>query len=170
MEKQLIDNHGRPINYLRLAVTDRCNLRCFYCMPAEGIDYVPKDDLMSYEEMIRLVRLGMAMGINKVRITGGEPFVRKEMIEFLEQLGAMKGLSLHLTTNGTLTHQYIDRLQKLGIQSVNLSLDTLDRARFHEITRRDELPRVMDTLNALLDLNIKVKVNAVVMKDKNIDD
>ncbi|MCB0662428.1 MAG: GTP 3',8-cyclase MoaA [Saprospiraceae bacterium] len=170
MVQQLIDNHGRPIHYLRLAVTDRCNLRCFYCMPAEGIDYVPKGDLMSYEEMHRLVRLGMEMGINKVRITGGEPFVRKDMIEFLEELGAMSGLSLNLTTNGTLTHHYIDRLEKLGIASVNLSLDTLDRQRFHEITRRDELPQVMETLEALLERNIRVKINAVVMKDKNIDD
>lgn len=170
MKKQLIDNHGRPIHYLRLAVTDRCNLRCFYCMPAEGIDYVPKGDLMSYEEMQRLVQLGMEMGINKVRITGGEPFVRKEMIEFMETLGAMDGLSLHLTTNGTLTHQYISRLKKLGIQSVNLSLDTLDRERFLQITRRDELPGVLETLSALLEQDIKVKVNAVVMKDQNIED
>ncbi|MEZ5058102.1 MAG: GTP 3',8-cyclase MoaA, partial [Saprospiraceae bacterium] len=167
---QLTDNHGRPIQYLRLAVTDRCNLRCFYCMPAEGIDYVPKGDLMSYEEMERLVKLGVDMGIRKVRITGGEPFVRKDMIEFLERLGQIPGLSLNLTTNGTLTHQYIDRLKNLGISSVNLSLDTIDRQRFFEITRRDELPNVMQTFQALLDAEIQVKVNAVVMKDKNIED
>ncbi|MEZ4950686.1 MAG: radical SAM protein [Saprospiraceae bacterium] len=117
-----------------------------------------------------LVQAGCGHGHSrKGKITGGEPFVRKDMIEFLERLGQIPGLSLNLTTNGTLTHQYIDR-QNLGISSVNLSLDTIDRQRFFEITRRDELPNVMQTFQALLDAEIQVKVNAVVMKDKNIED
>ncbi|MEX2336832.1 MAG: radical SAM protein, partial [Fulvivirga sp.] len=135
----LIDNFGRPITYLRLAVTDRCNLRCFYCMPAEGINYLPKKELLTYEEMEQLVAIACQLGVNKVRITGGEPFVRKDMISFLERLSNIPGLdALHITTNGVLTAPYIGKLKKLKIASVNLSLDTLDRERFLRITRRDE--------------------------------
>ena len=135
----LYDNHGRQINYVRLAVTDRCNLRCFYCMPEEGIQYVPQKELMSYEEMERVVRLLASMGIEKVRITGGEPFVRREMLQFIQRLHRVEGLrQIHLTTNGTLTAPIIPEFKKVGIKSVNLSLDSLDKERFFQITRRDE--------------------------------
>ena len=127
----LYDNHGRPINYLRLAVTDRCNLRCFYCMPEEGIDYLPRKELLTYEEMERTIRLMVEMGINKVRITGGEPFLRKGMMDFLERLLQIDGLQkLNITTNGTLTAGLIPKLKSIGVTSVNLSLDTLDPQRF----------------------------------------
>jgi len=168
---QLIDNHGRPISYVRLAVTDRCNLRCFYCMPAEGIDYVPRPHLLSYEEMERLVRLLAAHGVDKVRITGGEPFVRKGMIDFLERLVEIPGVNkVNITTNGVLTGPLVPRLKEMGIHSVNLSLDSLDRKRFHEITRRDELPKVMECLHALMDSGIKTKINAVIMDGRNTED
>lgn len=167
----LYDNHGRRINYLRLAVTDRCNLRCFYCMPEEGIKYASKQALLTYEEMLRLVELLVQMGIEKVRITGGEPFVRKDMLVFLKMLSEIKGLKeIHLTTNGTLTRPLIADLKKIRIKSINLSLDSVNRARFYEITRRDVFEEVMLCLEALVAANIPTKINAVVMDGKNIED
>ena len=167
----LFDNHNRPINYLRLAVTDRCNLRCFYCMPEEGIDWLARKDLMSYEEMLRICSLVIKMGIEKIRITGGEPFVRKDIMPFLSALSKLEGLKeLTITTNGVLTAPHVPELKKLGIRSVNLSLDTIDRNRFFAITRRDELPQVLETMDQLLRHGIDVKLNAVVMKGKNTDD
>lgn len=168
---ELKDNHGRTINYVRLAVTDRCNLRCFYCMPEEGIQYVKKDELLSFEEMERLMRIMVPMGIHKVRITGGEPFVRKEMMDFLRVLSKMPGLDkISITTNGTVTAPLVGELKNLGIHSVNLSLDTLDKHRFFQITRRDLYDEVMATLWALLDSGIKTRINAVVMEGQNIED
>lgn len=167
----LVDNHGRPINYLRLAVTDRCNLRCFYCMPEDGIRYLPKKDLLTFEEITRLISIMAAMGVTKVRLTGGEPFVRNDLMKLIRNIVEIQGIrDVHLTTNGVLTAQHIPELKKLGIASVNLSLDTLDRQRFHDITRRDEFEPVMETLRLLIDHGIPVKINAVVMEGKNIDD
>ena len=167
----LRDNHGRVVNYLRLAVTDRCNLRCFYCMPEEGNNWLAREELLSYEEMLRLCTLMIGMGIEKIRITGGEPFVRKDIMPFLTALSNVKGLKeLNLTTNGTLTAPLVPELKKIGIKSVNLSLDTLDANRFFMITHRDELDKVMSTLHALLAHDIEVKINAVVMDGKNTMD
>ncbi len=167
----LFDNHGRKLNYMRLAVTDRCNLRCFYCMPEKGIDYVDRKDLLSYEEMMRLSRIMVGMGISKVRITGGEPFVRRDFMPFLRELSRLDGLDeIHITTNGTLTLPHIEELKELGIAGVNLSLDTTDRKRFEQITRRDRLPEVMETLYALIDSGIPTKVNMVVMDKHNTMD
>jgi molybdenum cofactor biosynthesis protein A len=167
----IYDNHGRLINYLRLAVTDRCNLRCFYCMPHDGLDWLPKKELMSYEEMLRICSLLAKMGIEKVRITGGEPFVRKDLIVFLEALVQVEGIKeVTITTNGVLTADYIPYLKNLGINSINLSLDTLDRDRFFSITRRDELPAVLNTFDNLLSNDMNVKLNAVVMDGKNTED
>ncbi|SDK77372.1 cyclic pyranopterin phosphate synthase [Catalinimonas alkaloidigena] len=167
----LYDNHGRPLQYLRLAVTDRCNLRCFYCMPAEGIPYLPKKELLRYEEMERLVTLLAQLGIRKVRITGGEPFVRRDLVPFMERLSAIPGIEqLNLTTNGVLTQPHVPALKAMGVGTVNLSLDTLDRQRFLQITRRDEFDRVWATYESLLEHNIAVKINAVVMEGQNIDD
>jgi len=167
----LVDNHGRTINYLRLAVTDRCNLRCFYCMPEHGLDWLNRKELMSYEEMLRISSLMVQMGIEKIRITGGEPFVRKDIMPFLHSLSKLDGLTqLTLTTNGVLTAPLVPDLKRLGIRSVNLSLDTLDRERFINITHRDELSKVLHTLEELLRYGIEVKVNAVVMEGKNTQD
>jgi cyclic pyranopterin phosphate synthase len=167
----LFDNHNRPITYLRLAVTDRCNLRCFYCMPEEGIKYLPKKQLLTYEEMERVVQVLARLGVSKVRITGGEPFVRTGLMDFMHRLAAVDGLSdLSMTTNGVLTAPHVDDLAALGVKAVNLSLDTLDRERFHKITRRDELPAVLDTLDKLLAAGIQTKINAVVMDGQNTQD
>lgn len=166
----LYDNHGRPINYLRLAVTDRCNLRCFYCMPEEGIHYLPKKELLSYEEIERLVSLMADMGITKVRLTGGEPFVRTDLMKLIRKIKSIPGITdLHLTTNGVLTAPYSSELKGL-LTSVNLSLDTLNKNRFREITRRDEFDNVWNTFQLLMKHQIPVKINAVVMDGKNIDD
>lgn len=167
----LFDNHGRPINYLRLAVTDRCNLRCFYCMPEEGIHYLAKKELLTFEEIIRLVSLMASMGISKIRLTGGEPFVRNDLMQLITRLVEIPGIDdLHLTTNGILTAPHIPDLKKLGIASVNLSLDTLDKTRFKIITRRDEFESTYSTLRLLLEHEIPVKVNTVVMDGKNTED
>jgi len=171
MRKQLFDNHGRVLNYLRLAVTDRCNLRCFYCMPEEGINYINRKELLTYEEIIRTVKVLSELGIEKIRITGGEPFLRKDMMKLLRNIRAIKKIrEINITTNGTVVNPYIKELKALGIRSVNLSLDTLDRGRFFEITRRDEFDKVMDTFEKFLSEGFNVKINAVVMAGKNEDD
>lgn len=168
---KLFDNHGRPINYLRLAVTDRCNLRCFYCMPEEGIKYLPKRELLTFEEIERLITWLASMGISKVRLTGGEPFVRTDLMRLIRKISEIEGITnIHLTTNGILTGPYISELKSLGIASVNLSLDTLDRERFKGITRRDEFVKTWETFEQLISHDIPVKINAVVMDGKNIDD
>ncbi len=167
----LYDNHHRKINYLRLAVTDRCNLRCHYCMPEEGLDWLSRAAIMSYEEMLRICTLLVKMGIDKIRITGGEPFVRKDIMLFISELAKLDGLQkINLTTNGILTAPYVSEFKKLKINACNLSLDTLKRQRFFEITRRDEFEKVMETLEMLLFHGIEVKINAVVMKDINTDE
>ena len=167
----IFDNHNRPITYLRLAVTDRCNLRCFYCMPEEGIRYMPKKQLLTYEEMERLVRVLARLGVSKVRITGGEPFVRAGLMDFMHRLATVDGLTdMSMTTNGVLTAPHVADLTALGVKAINLSLDTLDRERFHQITRRDELPAVLNTLDALLTAGIQTKINAVVMDGQNTQD
>lgn len=167
----MLDKFDRPISYVRISVTDRCNLRCFYCMPEEGITYLAKESLLSYEELERLIRILALKGVSKVRITGGEPFVRKDLIPFLRRVKAIPGVEeLHITTNGVLTGKYIPDLIDLGIRSVNLSLDTLDKNRFYTITRRDVFEEVWSCLQALTEAGIRTKVNAVVMEGKNTED
>lgn len=172
MKKTMItDSYGRTINYLRLAVTDRCNLRCTYCMPKDGLDWLPRRELMTYEEMWRICNLLVKMGIEKIRITGGEPFVRKDLLPFLKNISTINGLrQLTLTTNGVLTAPFVPELKRIGVKTVNLSLDTLDRDRFIKIAHRDELNKVMETLESLLHHDIEVKINAVVMEGLNIED
>ena len=165
---QLTDAFGRSMKYLRLSVTDRCNLRCFYCMPHEGIDFLPKDQLLSYEELLRLTSILAGLGINKVRITGGEPFVRKDVIGFLERLAFIDGISkVSITTNGILTLPFIPELKKIGIHQINLSLDTLSETKYQKITRRNEFQKVMETFHSLLDGGFDVKINAVIIEGIN---
>ncbi len=167
----LIDNHGREINYMRLAVTDRCNLRCFYCMPEDGITYIPKKELMTFAEMYRIVDLFSRDGISKIRITGGEPFLWKDLMVFLRAISKIPTLKkIAITTNGTLIHDKLEELKSLGINSLNLSLDSLDPDRFYHITRRDDFSKVVDTMYRMLELGMEVKINMVVMNGKNIED
>lgn len=167
----LVDSYGRTLDYVRLAVTDRCNLRCGYCMPECGIDFVPREELLTYEEMTRLLGVLSSAGVNKLRITGGEPFVRKGIMEFMEQIHTDKLFDeTHITTNATLTSPYIDRFAEAGIKSVNISLDTLDRERFILISKRDKLNEILATIADLVERNIKIKINMVVMGGINDED
>jgi GTP 3',8-cyclase len=171
MSEFLTDSFGRPLEYLRLAVTDRCNLRCFYCMPAEGSDYVNRIDLLSYEEMLRLTRIFVQLGVNKIRLTGGEPFVRKNFYGFLKRLTKIEGLDkIAITTNGAIASRHIPFLKEIGITSINLSLDTLNKEKYNQITRRDFFDQAMETYHAVLNAGIKLSVNMVVMEGKNIED
>jgi len=159
------------MEYMRLAVTDRCNLRCFYCMPHYGAEFVPRKELLTYEEMLRLTRIMVGLGVNKVRITGGEPFVRKNMYGFLKRLAKIEGLEqISITTNGAVANRHIPFLKEIGIHSINLSLDTLDKQRFEAITRRDFFDQAMSTYRAVLDAGMNLKVNMVVMADRNRED
>lgn len=163
----LKDNHQRTINYVRLAVTDRCNLRCTYCMP-ENMQFLERAALLSYEEIVRLMGVLTNAGINKIRITGGEPFLRKDLMLLLEQLAPMASISI--TTNGVLTAPFIPALKALGIRQINLSLDTLQAPRFFQITRRDQFSAVKQTLESLLAHEMEVKINMVVMDGVNTDE
>lgn len=168
---ELIDNHGRTINYLRLSVTDRCNLRCHYCMPVNGVNFVNRKELLTYEEMLRLCAMLAKNGIEKIRITGGEPFVRADIIHFLEKLTAIEGIKkVSITTNGILVKEHINDLKRIGIKDINLSLDTLDKERFKNITNRDEFEKVRETLFSLINNDFRVKLNTVVMGGINDED
>jgi cyclic pyranopterin phosphate synthase len=140
-------------------------------MPEEGIKYLPQKELLSFDEILRIVSLTARMGISKIRLTGGEPFVRPDLMDLIRGIVRIDGVhEVHITTNGILTAPHIDELTQLGIKSVNLSLDTLNAERFRTITRRDEFQRTWDTFQMLLKNNIPIKINAVVMEGKNIDD
>jgi len=168
---KLVDKHGRQITYLRLAVTDRCNLRCQYCMPEHGIDIVKRNELLTYKEMYRITRVLSELGVDKVRLTGGEPFVRKDFISFLESLSFNKSLKeINITTNGALISKHISRLEKMQINAVNLSIDSLDRKKFFEITRRDVFPQVMATYHDLLKSKLMLKLNVVIQSGVNTDE
>ena len=167
----LKDSFERNINYVRIAVTDRCNLRCFYCMPEKGIEYEPKSHLLSYEEITRLLKILGNLGFSKVRFTGGEPFLRKDFIKLLENTAALNLFeNIHITSNGTLLEKYLSKLKKIGVSKINLSLDTLDKERFRKITRRDDFFKVMQTFHQLVQESFNVKVNAVIMHGVNTED
>ena len=171
MQKSLKDNFGRTISYLRLAVTDRCNLSCIYCKPKGGTIAEQPDSLLTRDELERLVRIFIGLGISKIRITGGEPFMRKDLPDFLAALQAMDGLShLAITSNGTRTAPYLDELRKIGICSLNLSLDTLVTQRYQQITGRNLLSQVMDTIEKTTSLEIPLKINTVVLDEINTDE
>ena len=166
--KPLVDGHGRPIGDVRISVTDRCNFRCQYCMPAEGLPWLDRSDLLSYEEIERLVALLGSMGVHDVRLTGGEPLVRKELWRLVERLSAIEDVhDLSLTTNGYLLARQVDDLVRGGLRRVNVSLDSLAPDRFFQLTRRDSLGRVLAGLAAAQahpELR-PIKVNVVALRD-----
>ncbi len=159
----MLDQFGREISYLRISVTDRCNLRCRYCMPAQGVTWMDHSAILTYEQIVRIVRASAALGIKKVRLTGGEPLVRKGLAGLVEALKAIDGIaSVTLTTNGLLLAEQLPDLLQAGLDGINLSLDTLDRAQFAHITRRDTLPQALAGLEAALAApGLRVKVNCV---------
>ena len=168
---QLLDKYGRQITYLRLAVTDRCNLRCKYCMPAHGIDIVKRQELLTYKEMYRITRVLSELGVDKVRLTGGEPFVRKDFMNLLESLSFNQNLKeINITTNGALISKHINELERLNINAVNLSIDSLNREQFFNITRRDVFPQVLQTYKDLLASKLKLKLNVVIQSGVNTNE
>lgn len=169
---KLIDNFGRQISYVRLAVTDRCNLRCQYCMPAHGIDIVPRKELLTYKEMYRLIRVLTELGVNKVRLTGGEPFARKDFMSFLEMLSYNDLLDeINITTNGALVSKHIQTLEKLEkVKNINLSIDSLHADKFAKITRRDVFPEVFKTFELLEQSSLNLKLNVVVQSGFNTNE
>jgi cyclic pyranopterin phosphate synthase len=168
---KLIDTFGRKINYLRLSVTDRCNMRCRYCMPEDGVDKLPHQEVLSYEELLRIARAAVSLGVEKIRVTGGEPLVRKDIVPFLGELAAIPGLKqLVLTSNGQLLEKMADDLRAAGVQRLNISLDSLDPERFRTITRVGELKQVMAGIAAADRAGFPVKINMVVMRGVNDDE
>ena len=167
----LVDNHNRTINYLRLAVTDRCNLRCNYCMPAEGINFARKENLLTLDELKLLSAIVVDQGIDKIRLTGGEPFVRKDLMPLLESLSGLGGLKeISITTNATLIGPHINELKRLGIRNINVSLDAIREETFARITRRDQYPTVFGNLMRLIEEDFNVRINFIVLDGQNIED
>jgi len=168
---QLVDSYGRKINYLRLSVTDRCNLRCSYCMPAGGVPALKHHEILSYEELLQVSQAAVALGVEKIRITGGEPLVRKGIAGFLRELGGIEGLRhLVLTTNGLLLAEMVDELRAAGVQRLNISLDSLRDSTFTAITRGGDLRRVLAGIAAAEKAGIPLKLNMVVMRGVNDDE
>jgi len=168
----LSDSFQRPINYLRISVTDRCNLRCIYCMPAEGISRLPHNEVLDYEEILAVAQAAASLGINKLRLTGGEPLARAELTHLVQMLSRIEGIDdIALTTNGVLLREYAIPLKKAGLKRVNVSLDTLQRERFKRNARRDRLGDVIDGIAAAEEAGLEpVKLNMVVIRGINDDE
>ena len=163
----MLDSRGREINYMRVSVTDKCNLRCRYCMP-EGVDIVPMSDLLTFEEITAVCRQASLLGIDRIRITGGEPLVRKGVEDLVAMVRALPAIhQVTMTTNGVLLADHLPGLLEAGLDGVNISLDTMDRDVFRRITGRDRLDRVLAGLEAALDSGIRVKINSVLIKRTN---
>jgi len=169
--KQLIDPFGRKIEYLRISVTDRCDLRCSYCM-SEDVEFLPRQDILSFEEILRLAKSFAQLGVSKIRITGGEPLMRKKLPELIASIKAIEGIKeVVITTNGTLLTQYAKPLYEAGLSRLNISLDTLIPERFQQLTRRDRLQAVLDGIAEAKKYPFdSIKLNAVVMKGMNDDE
>jgi len=163
---QLLDSFGRLHNNLRVSVTDRCNIRCFYCMPEHEVDFVPRGEILSFEEIERFVRVAVSLGITKVRVTGGEPLMRRDLPILVRKLCAIPEISdLALTTNGVLLREQAEPLYKAGLRRINIHLDTLDRERFVQITRRDDMDRVLEGIELCRRLGYHpIKLNAVAVQ------
>jgi GTP 3',8-cyclase len=162
----LVDSFGRAHDNLRISVTDRCNIRCFYCMPEKGVQFMERNEILSFEEIERFVRVAVRLGITKLRVTGGEPLVRRDLPVLIRKLVAIPGIrDLALTTNAVQLEEMAQPLHEAGLRRINIHLDTLDRERFKQITRRDDLPRVLAGIDAALRLGFgPVKLNAVAVK------
>ena len=168
----LTDPYDRRLNYLRLSLTDRCNLRCLYCMPREGTVKLSHEDILTYEEILRLSAIAVSLGVTKIRLTGGEPLVRKGIHEFIPHLTALVGLKeVSLTTNGILLKERLDDLKAWGIKRLNISLDTLDREKYRKITGHDGLEQTLESIEAARRAGFQpVKINVVVLEGINDDE
>lgn len=170
--KTSLDHNHRTINYLRLSITDRCNLRCLYCMPEEGIQFKPHREILTYEEMLRIVKLCVWSGIRKVRLTGGEPLVRKGILSFIEKLCEIENLKeVSLTTNGVLLKEYARDLKRCGLRGINVSMDTLKPERYRQITRVGSFSQVWEGIEEAEAVGLNpVKINVVAMRGVNDDE
>ncbi len=168
----MIDKHSRKISYLRVSVTDLCNLRCVYCMPPGGSELSRKEEILSLEEILKLIKHGVSLGVNKIRITGGEPLVRKGIISLVNQIAEIKGIDdIAMTTNGVFLKEFATELKSSGLSRLNISLDTMREDRFAEITRGGNIADVFDGVEAVLKAGFKgTKMNAVVMRGDNDDE
>ncbi|MDQ6825972.1 MAG: GTP 3',8-cyclase MoaA [Candidatus Eremiobacteraeota bacterium] len=172
LTKQLADQFRRQITYLRISVTDKCNLRCVYCMPANGLPWIPNPQILTYEEIVKLVEAAATVGVRSVRLTGGEPLVRRDLPWLIRRLNAIDGIEdIALSTNGLLLREQIAELAGAGLRRVNVSLDTLREDRFFAIARRHGLERVLDGVEAALEYGLApVKLNCVIMRGQNDDE
>jgi len=168
----MIDKHNREINYLRISITDRCNLRCVYCMPKEGVSFIGHEDILRYEEMLRIVNVAVKTGITKIRVTGGEPLVRRGVTEFLASLRKVEGLrDISLTTNGLLLERYAERIFDAGIRRINISLDSLVPERYRDITRGGDLDTVLKGIRKAHRTGFSpIKINVVAIQGFNDDE
>ena len=165
------DGFGRSIDYMRISVTDRCDLRCKYCMPEEGIKKVDKSKILNYEEIMRVCSVAIELGINKFKITGGEPLVRYDLMKLLRGMKALPGCEeVTMTTNGQLLPQYIDEIADIGIDGINISLDTLKPERYRDITRVGDLSKTLEAIDLCIEKGIKTKLNCLLQKDFNEDE
>ena len=172
MDGKLTDNFGRRFNYLRIAVNEYCNLRCIYCMPEKGAAFQDENRLLTKNEICKIIKIMAGLGISKIRFTGGEPLIRKNILDLIEFTCLKTDISsIHLTTNGIVLPRYIKQLESIGLSGVNISLDTLNEEKFQKITRREGLDKVLDGLQLAIDSSIKsVKVNVVAMRNFNDDE
>lgn len=168
----LSDGFSRTISYLRISVTERCNFRCVYCMPDENIKLASGTELLTFEEIIRVVRVGAGLGLSKIRLTGGEPTVRPRLTELVTKLGAIKGISeIAMTTNGSRLSELAKPLKKAGLNRINISLDTLRAERARQLSRRDSLPAVLNGVESALAAGFSpLKFNAVILRGINDDE
>jgi cyclic pyranopterin phosphate synthase len=169
---KLIDPCNRYLNYLRISITDRCNLKCIYCVPRDKIPRLSHDEILTYEEILRLVRVGVKLGVSKIRVTGGEPLVRKGVYDFLSELSRIDGLAdLSLTTNGVALKDNLKKIKSAGIKRINVSLDTLKREKFAQITGRDHFDQVWQGIEGAREMGFyPIKINVVVLNGVNDDE
>lgn len=165
----LQDSHGRDHAYLRISLVERCNLRCFYCMPEEGVELTPKSHIMNFEEIYEIAKTFVNHGVTKIRLTGGEPLIRKDISLILEKLASLP-VDLSITTNAVIIHKFIDTLKLYGVNNINVSLDTLIKEKFKKITLRDQFEIVYKNILLLVKEGFNVKINAVLMRGVNEDE
>ena len=167
----MIDNYGRKIDYLRISLIDRCNLRCVYCMPEDGVEMVPHEEILTYEEILRLVKIFAGLGIRKIKLTGGEPLLRKDLVHLVKEMKQIEGIEkVTLTTNGTLLSGIMEELADAGIDGINLSIDTLNPKVYEKIVRRDQFEKAMEGFEAALKHpQIPLKINCVPMEMEGQD-
>jgi GTP 3',8-cyclase len=165
----IVDGFNRVHNYLRISMTDNCNLRCFYCMPEEDYEFTPASRLMQPDEIEAIAKIFVSQGINKIRLTGGEPLVRKDAADIIMRLSKLP-VNLTITTNGTRLHEFVEVLENAGVKSLNISLDTLNKEKFNLMTRRNQFEKVYENIQLMIQNGFHVKVNMVVIKNLNHDE